>query len=68
MFKNYLKVTFRNLLRQRIYSLINITGLAIGMACSIFIFAFVINELSYDKFHEKADRIYRLCLIGKIQE
>ena len=60
MFKNYLKIAFRNILRQRVYSLINITGLAIGIACCILILLFVRYELSYDKFNKKADRIYRV--------
>jgi len=51
-----------------VYSIINIAGLAIGIACSIIITAFILNELSYDKFHDKADRIYRLILDGKIGE
>lgn len=57
---NVLKVTFRNFKRQPGYSFINITGLAIGMACCFVIFMYVSNELSYDKFHEKAERIYRV--------
>jgi putative ABC transport system permease protein len=62
MFKNYLKLTSRNLLKYKVFSLINITGLAIGIACSILIILFVTFELSYDKFHQKADRIYRLAV------
>jgi putative ABC transport system permease protein len=60
MFNNYIKIAFRNLLRQKIYSLINITGLAIGMACCILILLYVQNEMSYDRYHRKADRIYRV--------
>ena len=60
MFKNYLKVAMRNLLRHRVYSAINILGLAVGMACCILILLFVLDEVSYDRFHEKADRIYRV--------
>jgi putative ABC transport system permease protein len=66
MFKNYLKLTFRNLLKHKVFSLINITGLAIGIACSILIILFVTFELSYDKFHQKADRIYRLAMKASI--
>lgn len=58
MFRNYLIVAVRNLLRQRVYSLINITGLAIGMASVILIGLFVSYELSYDRHHEKADRVH----------
>ena len=60
MFGNYLKVALRNLLKHKIYSLINILGLAVGLAASILIFLFVFDELSFDRFHEKADRIYRI--------
>ena len=60
MLFNYFKIAFRNLLRHKAFSIINIAGLAIGMACSIFILLWVRDELSYDSFHTKADRIYRL--------
>jgi len=60
MFRNYLTVAVRNLVRHKGYSLINIAGLAIGMACCILILLFVQDELSYDRYHENADRIYRL--------
>ena len=62
MIKNYFKVAFRNFIRYKGFSLINIIGLAIGIACSILIFLFVTYELSYDKFHEKGDRIYRVAV------
>jgi putative ABC transport system permease protein len=60
MLKNYLKVIFRNIRKHKGYSLINITGLAIGMACCLLISIWVLDELSYDKFHEKAHRLYRV--------
>jgi len=60
MFKNYVKIALRNLLKHKGHSFINIIGLAIGMAVCILIMLWVINELGYDRFHEKADRIYRL--------
>jgi len=60
MFKSYLKTTLRNIKKHFGYSLINIMGLAIGMACCILILLFVFDELSYDKFHENHDRIYRV--------
>lgn len=60
MFKNYFKTAIRNILRHKSYSAINISGLAIGMASSIFILLWVRNELSYDKFHTNADRIFRI--------
>jgi putative ABC transport system permease protein len=66
MFSNILKVTIRNLIRQPGYTLINILGLAIGLASSILITLYVINELTYDRFHEKADRIYRIGVRGQM--
>lgn len=60
MFRNYITVALRNLSRHKIFSFINIMGLAIGLACCITIFLFVQDELRYDTFHSKADRIYRL--------
>ena len=60
MLKNYLKIALRNLLKQKVYSGINIFGLAVGMACCLLILAFVHNEWSYDAFHEEADAIYRV--------
>ncbi len=60
MLKNYLKIAFVNLKKHKTFSFINLFGLAIGMACCILIAAYVFHELSYDKFHENADRIYRL--------
>jgi ABC-type antimicrobial peptide transport system permease subunit len=60
MIKNYFKIAFRNILRHKAYSFINISGLAIGMASSILILLWVQNELSYDRFHKNADQIYRI--------
>jgi len=60
MFKNYFKITVRNLLKYKVFAFINISGLAVGMACCIVIFLFVQDELSWDKFHENADQIYRI--------
>lgn len=62
MFKNYLKLAFRNLLKHKAYSSINIAGLALGMACCILIMLYVQDELSYDKFHRDADRIFRVAM------
>jgi putative ABC transport system permease protein len=58
MFKNYLKIAFRNLVRHKAFSLINIFGLAVGMACTILILLWVRHELSYDTFHRNAEKIY----------
>jgi putative ABC transport system permease protein len=60
MIRNYILVTLRNLRKNSIYSLINIGGLAIGITCSILILLWVHDELSFDMFHSKADRLYRL--------
>ena len=60
MLKNYIKIALRNLRRNKLYSFLNITGLAIGITCCILILLYVQDELSYDRFHEKADRIYRV--------
>jgi putative ABC transport system permease protein len=60
MVKNYFKISFRNIKKYKAYSLINILGLAIGISCCLLILLFVQNELSYDRYQEKANRIYRL--------
>ncbi|MEP4532759.1 MAG: FtsX-like permease family protein [Cyclobacteriaceae bacterium] len=60
MFKNYIKVAYRNFLRHKVYSAINISGLAIGLTCFLLIFLYIRDELSFDKMHSKTDRIYRL--------
>ncbi len=62
MFGNYLKVAFRNLFRSKIYSLINIGGLAFGLACCLLIVAFIGYEYSFDRFHKNSDRLYRLLI------
>jgi putative ABC transport system permease protein len=60
MFKNYLKITFRNLRKYKGYSAINISGLAIGIACCLLILVYVRHQLSYDDFHANADRTVRV--------
>lgn len=60
MLKNYIKVAFRNMRRHKGISLINIAGLAVGMACAMLIFLWVQDELSYDRFHKDAESIYRV--------
>ena len=59
MLKNYLKVIFRNIKNNKLYASLNIVGLAVGLASFFVIVLFINNELAYDKFHEKKDRIYR---------
>jgi putative ABC transport system permease protein len=68
MLNNLLKHSIRSFKRQRAYVIINILGLAIGIACSLLITLYVINEASYDRFNEKKDRIFRVILNGKIGE
>jgi putative ABC transport system permease protein len=60
MLKNYLKIAFRNIVRHKLYSTINISGLAVGMACCILILLWVQHELSYDRFHENIENLYRV--------
>jgi len=60
MLKNYIKIAWRNLLKNKIYSLINISGLGIGMACCFLIFMYVKDEVSFDQYHENKDNIYRV--------
>ena len=66
MIKNYLKTAWRNILRNRTSSIINISGLSIGIACSLLIVIFIKNELSYDKFHKDSDRIFQVILNGNM--
>ena len=60
MFKNLLKISFRNILKDRIYSLINLIGLTAGITSSLFLGLFVADELSFDRFHEKKEDVYRV--------
>src|SRR5580698_10560645 len=60
MLRNYFKTAFRNMRRNKLFTGLNIFGLATGLACSILIFLWVQDELSYDKFNPGADKIYRL--------
>lgn len=60
MIRNYLKIAFRSLWRSKGHSFINVTGLSLGIACCILIILFVTDEWTFDRFHSKADRIYRL--------
>lgn len=64
MFKNYFKIAWRNLWKNKLFSFINISGLAIGVTCCVMIFLYVRNELSYDTYNEKADRIVRFTSVG----
>ena len=65
MIYSYIKVAFRNLARHRLYTGINVGGLAVGLACTILIMLFVHNELSYDRFNRNAGTIYRVLTVKK---
>jgi putative ABC transport system permease protein len=64
MLQNYFKIALRSLLKSGVYSFINIAGLSIGLTCSILILLWVNHELSWDDFHEKKDKLYRVYLNG----
>ena len=64
MLKNYLKIALRNIRRNKSYSFINISGLAVGMACCLLILIWINHEMSYDQFHEHSDSIYRLAYVS----
>ncbi len=66
MIKNYFKIALRNLLKFRAYSLINIFGLAIGIAACIMILLYINDELSYDRNNVKADQIYRVHTVASL--
>lgn len=67
MLKNYLKIAWRNITRHKTYSVLNIIGLSAGLTCFAFIALWVYDELSYDKFNQKSDRIYRLTGVVKTE-
>ncbi len=66
MLKNLFKIAFRNILKDKTYSAINILGLTIGITCSLFLFLYILDELSYDRYHKNADNIYRI--VSNIKE
>ena len=65
MLKHYFKIIFRNIFRNKIYTLINLLGLSSGIAASLILLLYVQHELSFDQFHEKKDQIYRVISIGQ---
>jgi hypothetical protein len=65
MFTNYFKATFRNLWRNKFNSIINITGLAVSIACCIVVYVLVKHETTFDNFNSKADRIYKIVFDDK---
>ncbi|GAB3958751.1 ABC transporter permease [Spirosoma harenae] len=68
MLQNYLKIAYRNLVNNKSFSLINITGLALGIACSIILFLFILDELNFDAFNKKASQTYRLYVHSSIND
>jgi putative ABC transport system permease protein len=68
MWKNYLKVALRSIRNQKFYASINIFGLTVGMATALLILMYISDEVSYDRFHKDADRIYRLGITGRLAE
>lgn len=68
MLQNYIKIAFRNLYRNKVYSFINILGLALGMAVCLIIMLFIYDELSYDRYNEKSERIVRVVFRASIND
>ena len=68
MIRNYFKVAIRNLIKDKFYAFINIFGLALGITSCLLIVLYISQELSYDKFHTDADRIYRVVVKARLSE
>ena len=66
MLRNYIKLAFRNIMKYKFFSAINILGMSIGIAACLLILLYIVDELSYDRFHTNADRIYQVGLHAKI--
>lgn len=66
MIKNFIVIAFRNILKNKSFTFINIAGLSIGIASAVFILLFIISEMSYDRVYSKSDRIFRLFIDGKM--
>lgn len=66
MLKNYLLLAIKNVRKQKLFSLINILGLTVGITCCLMIFLFIMNEFSYDRFHKNGKNIYRVMRVGTI--
>ena len=64
MIKNYLLLAIKHLKKQKVFSVINILGLTVGITCCLMIFLFIMNELSYDNFHKNGKNIYRVLRVG----
>src|SRR6478752_9799814 len=66
MLKNLIKIAIRNILKDKTYSAINVIGLTIGITCSLFLLMYILDELSYDRYHKNAANIYRV--VSNIRE
>jgi len=66
MVRNFIKIAFRNIIKQKLFSIINILGLSLGMGASLFVLLYITDELSYDRFHTDIEDIYRIDLEGRI--
>ena len=66
MLKNYLSLAVKHLRKQKVFSIINILGLTVGITCCFLIYLFILNELSYDNFHKKGKNIYRIMRTGEM--
>ncbi|HEX4852163.1 MAG TPA: ABC transporter permease, partial [Puia sp.] len=67
MIKTYFKIAWRNLMKNKTFSFINIFGLSVGLACCMLIGLYIVNELSYDKYQENANVLYQLGTTFKLQ-
>lgn len=67
MIKNYLTIALRYIVRHKVFTLINVSGLTLGITCSLMIFLYIQDEIAYDRFHVDADRIHRLSMSGVLQ-
>ncbi|MDB5196781.1 MAG: FtsX-like permease family protein, partial [Flaviaesturariibacter sp.] len=63
MFKNYIKIAWRKLMKNKVFSFINIFGLAVGLTCCILITLYIVHETSYDKFQQNGDRIFQIATV-----
>jgi putative ABC transport system permease protein len=68
MLRNYFKVAIRNITRYKFYSAINLLGMTIGLTACLIILLYIVDELSFDKFHRNAERIYQVGLHAKISD
>lgn len=68
MLTNYFKIAYRNIIRQKFYAFINIAGLTIGLATSLLIVLYIVDEFSFDRFHKDIDQMYRVNLHAKLSE